>query len=119
MNERHQEPFESLEPPRGGLARLRDRIEQRRRQARTRRASLAAAALLVAGGAGWLLVDRPGPGPTRLAGDPFRLARISLGLAAPPAEPLTIRPASRHRAAARRVPLADERVVFYRIETVD
>ena len=111
--------FERLEPPGGGPARLRDRLRRERLRARARRAAWGAAALFCLAAAAWIAL---GPSTTErpaAADDAYRLARIGLGLQPPPAEPLTIRAESRHHTAARRVPLSDERIVFYLVATLD
>ena len=100
MNGPHPELFEPLEPPRGGLARLRGRIERDRRWARARRAAYGAAAILFLCAAAWIALGPPAPKSIGGAGDPFRLARIGLGLAPVPDEPMTIRAKDRHRVAA-------------------
>jgi hypothetical protein len=119
MNGPHPRLFESLEPPRDGLARLRTRLEQDQRRTRLLRAAYGGAAALLLGLAGWIAL---GPATTERYGgpeDPYRLARIGLGLEPVPEEQLTIHPEDRHRAAAGRVPLSDERVVLYLVATVD
>jgi len=111
--------FEPLEPPPGGLVRLRARLERDRRRTRARRTACGAAAALLLGLAAWLALGPGTTGRPAEAGDPFRLARIGLGLDRLPSEPLTIRAEDRHRTAALRVPLSDESVVFYLVASVD
>ncbi|MCP3977817.1 MAG: hypothetical protein GY716_00610 [bacterium] len=112
MSERRETLFETLEPPRGGLAGLRTRIERaEHRSVRRRRLSLlagtAAAALLVGWGA--FLAGRPAP---ELPPE-FDLARMSLGQLPRPVEPLTVPENARGEIAVQRVPLAGDDVVFY------
>ena len=83
--------FEVLQPPTGGLTRLRSRIRRtERRRVRTWRLAGATAGL---------------------AGSD--LLAIRLGLSDAPTEPVSIPPDRRHEFAVRRVPTTDERVVFY------
>lgn len=119
MNETRPNPFETLEPPPDGLVRLRLRLERDRRRARARGACGAAAFVLLVGAAAWLALGPPPPPSAGAGNAAFRLARIGLGLKPPPAEPLTVRAEDRHRAAALRVPLSDDRVVFYLVAAVD
>jgi hypothetical protein len=119
-------PFETLQPPRGGLAALRGRLEaDGRGRARARRMRFAAAAACVAflGIMLTWMATRTRDGRPRAGldgeGDPFRMVRLEVGLAAPPEEPLTIPPGQRHRLAAHRVPVESERVVFYRVASLD
>jgi len=119
MDGSHPRLFEPLEPPRDGLARLRARLERDRRRVRVRRAAFGAAAILLLGFVVRIALGPPAPKSIGDAGDPFRLARIGLGLVPVPAERLTVRREDRHRVAARRVPLSDERVVFYLVASVD
>ena len=114
----HAELFETLEPPRGGLAGLHARLERdgrRRLRGRRMRLALAGGAVLL------LLLSVPPLRPARpsdpLAGE-LQLARMRLGLEPAPTEILTIPAGQRHRLAARRVPLGTDRVVLYRIGTV-
>ena len=111
--------FESLEPPRGGLAGLRARIERDSgRQARFRRLwTVAAVTLLpvvVVGSMLLAIIQRQQPLPGR-----FQLARIAAGLESPPSEPMTIAATQSHLVAARRVPAASDDVVFYLVASVE
>jgi hypothetical protein len=109
--------FDTLEPPRGGLAGLRARIERESgRRKRVRRLWAAAACLPVILAAVLLLsnVRRQPPMPER-----FRLARIAAGLEAPPSEPMTIAENRRHLVAAQRMPAASDNVAFYLVASID
>ena len=108
-------PFEPLEPPRGGLAALRSRIEvdSSRRLRRRRRWTLAGAtsvplALLLVALALTLQPQAPLP-------EGLRWARIAAGLDEAPAEPVTVTGDHEHRVVAQRVPTSSENVVFYRV----
>ena len=111
-------PFEPLEPPRGGLAGLRARIaldDAKRTRSRRRWAMVTAAGIPAV-----LLVTlfvfslRPqAPMPER-----FRLARIVAGLEPPPNEPLTISADRGHLVAAQRVPTPSDDVVFYLVGSI-
>jgi hypothetical protein len=119
MDGAHRNPFERLEPPRDGLSRLRARLERDRRRTRSRRAALGVTTILLCCGLAWIALRPEAVRERATAPDPFRLARIGLGLEPPPAEPLTLPPEERGRAAVRRVPLSDERVLFYLVETLE
>jgi hypothetical protein len=112
MNDRSDELFDDLAPPRGGLAGLRARIDRAaRRQARLRLLRGAVATGAALGLAGLLLVSRPAETPPpRLELGP---SAVRWGLRELPSEPVTVTVGSRGRLAVRRVPLESERVVFY------
>lgn len=118
MNDRDERFFELLDPPPGGLTRLRARIDgDRRRRATLRLAWSGAAATLLIAAAVTLALSIP---RSKQESDPrFRRARIHLGLAAPPSEPMVVPEENRHLAAARRVPLPDDKVVFYRVASLE
>jgi hypothetical protein len=104
--------FETLEPPLGGVAGLRRRLqrEPRRRRRRATALALAVAAAVVV----LLLVVRGRV--ARFHGPPvadFDPALVSLGLQNVPAEPATIPPDMRQRMALQRVPLKTDGVIFY------
>ncbi len=117
MNDPHPKLFETLEPPRGGLARLRSRVERDARgRSRVRRMHAVAATGLLLAFVGLTVF---GPEGKREPLPPeFLLARIQLGLVAPPSEPMTIAGELRGELAAQRVPLATDEVVFYRIASL-
>ena len=112
MNDGFEDTFEKLEPPRDGLAGLRVRIErERRRQLRLRRTRTAAATLVVLAAAALVFFLSPGhPAPWSPG---FSPTGVRLRLASLPGEPVTIPARLRADLAARRVPLENERVVFY------
>jgi len=118
MNERRERLFDVLEPPPGGLAGLRARIERDgRRRARSRRVQLLAAATLVAVLAGWSVFAPRGGGeqlPTQ-----FDFARMSVGQLPWPSETLTVPEDRRDEIAVRRVSLPTDEVVFYLVASVE
>ncbi len=106
--------FATLDPPSGGPARLRLRMDrEKRRSARLRRLR-SAAVVSVLGGV--LVIGRiplgPGAAPDPLPAE-LDLVRMGLGQLAPPVEPLTLPKAARVSTAVRRVPLPTDQVVFY------
>ncbi len=107
--------FERLEPPPGGLSRLRARIREPRRVAPRRvlvPALAAALAVMVAGS--WLLGKRQ----VDLLGDlRDRPSGLALGLGALPDEPVALLPGERTSAALERVPTGEPRVIFYRVSS--
>ena len=108
--------FDVLEPPRGGLAGLRARLEREgRRRARARRMRWAVAGcvalLVLVAVSPWL---RSTSAVDPLAAE-LQLARMRLGIERAPTEPVTIPVAERHRVAAQRIPLSTDLVVLYRI----
>jgi hypothetical protein len=113
MNHGPMNPFEPLEPPRGGLAGLRTRIEldDRRRTRRRRRWAMATAASIPAAFLVLMLVF--GLQPQAPMPEGIRWARIAAGLDAGPVEPLTITRERNHLIAAQRIPTDSDDVVFY------
>jgi hypothetical protein len=118
MNDRDERFFELLDPPPGGLKRLRSRIDGDRRRRRTfRLAWSAAAAMLLIAAAASLSLSIPAG---KQESDPrFLRARIHLGLLPPPAEPVTVPQGDRLRTAVQRIEGDDERVVFYRVASLE
>ena len=108
--------FETLDPPAGGLSHLRERMArdaQRRRQLRQipRLALVAAPMVLVA----WIVFA------TRAAPDippELDLVRMQLGQLAVPSDVVTLPDDPRRQIAVRRVPLPTNRVVFYRVGSI-
>jgi hypothetical protein len=104
--------FPLLEPPPGGLARLRSLLDQeemgrRRMPLIALGMASAAAAVLVA----FVLLSNRGTGePWRDSEDP---TLVRLGLTAPPSEPVEIPLRDRSSMAAMRVAVDDPNVVFY------
>lgn len=140
MKARLEDALEKLEPPPGGLDRLRARmVAAERPQAASSPRPLAwiataAAAASVLVVAALATLERPAarrvpeaaaPPPaavlaaapaTRLPG--FHPALATLGLEPLPSEPVTVGAEAAGSVALRRVPVADERVVFYLVATV-
>ncbi len=107
--------FEVLEPPPGGLTRLRARIGRERRR-RVRRWSLAmAAAALALAALTAPLLPRGDAGPWAPGAPDVDALALQVGLGEPPAETVSIRPDLRRRYAVREVPTTDERVVFFMV----
>lgn len=114
------ESLETLEPPRGGLAKLRRRLDRRVRRERIARHSLAfggvAAALVV-----FAVFAVTGPIFERPVGSPLpigdELIAMQFGFVAAPTEPVSIGAAHRETTAVLRIPTDDERVVLYLVGT--
>jgi hypothetical protein len=117
-NDGPSNPFELLEPPRGGLALLRARIERdsrRRFRLRWMSAIAATAGVLVLIVVITRLETRPAQPPKP---DPFLLARVQLGLTPAPEEPVTVPAEYRHRTAVRRMAVRSDEVVFYQVASL-
>ena len=116
MSDPYEKLFESLDPPRGGLAALRTRIERDRRgRVRALNLQAIAAVVLVLAVASWSVFAPRGPVEPLPS---FDLARIGLGLAPKPPEAVTVPDGRRHELAVQRVPLGTDSVVFYRIASL-
>lgn len=120
--------FEQVDPPAGGLARLRARLDVE--QGRARRAGFWVAASTVAltaiAVAGAALAPRLGLPAEDTTGSPVDSlpgtgqmgpALASLGLAPVAAEPVSVPSAERGATAVERVPLPTDDVVFYLVAT--
>jgi hypothetical protein len=116
LSDRDQERlFEPLDPPPGGLTRLRAGLRAERRR-RIRNRSLAGALATAAATALLVVFLVPGGGAAApLPGLESDLLAVKLGLAEAPAEVVSIRPDLRREYAVRQVPTSDERVVFYMV----
>jgi hypothetical protein len=110
---RHDEIFEQLAPPPGGLAALRARLDARPRRARL--LVPLALALTFAAAAVVLLVVGRGRTPDLVAAARQRgdAPEIALGLAPRPASPVAALREDRATTALAEVQTADPRVVFY------
>lgn len=107
---RHSELFEALEPPRGGLARLRRALDRRHGLSRPRawRIAAATAGALSLGIALWTIIGERSPVAGRLAGESADYR------SQPTATPVaTVDPARRQSMALREVPTGDPNVRFY------
>jgi len=107
--------FELLEPPPGGLTRLRSRIRRaEHRRARSWQLASATAGLAVIVVAVLLIptFNRSNGQPLDIGSD---LLAIRAGLVDPPAEPVTIVAEHRGRFAVQRIPTTDDRVVLYMV----
>jgi hypothetical protein len=98
--------FRELDPPPGGLAALRARIDARSRRGRW----IALPALATAAAIVFAVVSRPAPAPL-----PWDPTLQSLGLEAPPAEPVTLPDSRRGDTALMRVETGTPGVTFYRV----
>lgn len=121
MSSRHDDLFDPLEPPRGGVERLRARIARfERARARRRRVAgtlvatplLAALVYIV-----FVPATRPEPGQPLVA--EFSPTRIGLGLDAAPSEPVALPPGDRDTTALRRVSLGTDTVLLYLVGSVE
>ncbi len=118
MPDRHGRLFERLEPPPGGLQRLRARIERRaRHHACLERLGYASAFALLLFLTAAVIV-----GPRRLKSEPplpaFDQARLRLGMSSSPVEAMTIPASERTVLGAQRVPLQTNEVLFYLVASV-
>jgi hypothetical protein len=113
---RHRDAFEKLEPPPGGLARLRGRLEDRPRARWPRvmvvfATGLAVIAIVVRTSGGKIDVlafaEREGGG-----------SEVRLGLSAPPEAAVMLTGESRFNAAIARIPTSDARVVMVQVATL-
>jgi hypothetical protein len=110
--------FEVLEPPPGGLAKLRARIASDTRQRRSfELLGYAAAAALLLFLTGVTIV---GPRGSRsgYAMPQFDQARLRLGMDSSPAEALTIPASERAVLGAQRIPLPTNDVQFYLVASI-
>ncbi len=116
-----KELFERLDPPPGGLARLRVQLDERERRAaawRLRPLRWAVAVLLMGAIVGLAVVsfDRPRSGlDDRLLAASSGPLGVRLGLAEPPSEAVSVPPGLRHRVAVERVEVEVPGVVYYRV----
>ena len=103
--------FETLDPPPGGLPKLRERIGGAARWRKRRRPALGAAAVaLLIVLVGWVVFV-----PSKEPNIPpeLDLVRMYLGQLPPPSEALTIPKDRRGEFSVRRVPLPTDQVIFY------
>lgn len=117
MNERDPSRlFEDLDPPPGGLTRLRARLRtEHRRRIRNRALAVTAAAGTAIGLAAFLVLSGGGDPAANLPGLTSDLVAIRLGLAEAPTEVVSVRAELRREYAVRRLPTSDDRVVFYAV----
>lgn len=106
--------FEMLEPPAGGLTRLRTRMRQDQvRRRRTLRLAVACTGLVVVVTAALIAALLPTGSPVLLPGLGSDLLAIQAGLVESPAATVSIRPDLRHKYAVQQIPTTNERIVFY------
>jgi hypothetical protein len=111
--------FETLEPPRGGLAGLRARIERHsRRRVTLEQLGYASAAVLLLF---LVAITMIGPhGSQRDMRHPeFDQARLRLGMSSSPVGALTIPASERATLGARRIPLPTDEVQFYLVASIE
>ena len=107
--------FETLDPPAGGLPKLRERIESDARWRKRGRPALGVSAgLLVVVLVGWVVSI---PSEEQNIPPEFDLVRIHLGQLPAPSETLTMSDSG--QTAVRRVPLETDDVVFYLVDSVE
>jgi hypothetical protein len=110
--------FEPLDPPAGGVALLRARIERTKR-ARVRRRRVAGAlvaAPLLAAAAYIAILPRTTEAPALFG---FSPTRVALGLEARPTEPVTVAPEKQGTVAVQRVALGTDTVLLYLVGSVE
>jgi hypothetical protein len=109
---KHEDVFEQLEPPRGGLAKLRERMAPRpswmARRLVPMTAALAVAAVV-------LFLSRRGKAPDLVAAAHHHggVEEVSLGLAPSPGGPLVPTAGGRATTALAEVPTSNPTVAFY------
>ena len=109
--------FETLDPPPGGLPKLRERLEGDARWRRRGRPALGVSAgLLVVVFVVWIVFI---PSEEQDIPPEFDLMRIHLGQLPAPSEALTISAPHNGQTAVRRVPLETDDVVFYLVDSVE
>lgn len=125
MTDQTRRLFEELEPPPGGLASLRARIETDHRRQRRLRVVMATAVTIVGLVVGVFYLQPPTPTATMgaptidlIAGAQNDPGLIALGLAPLPSETVTVRSPDGRRAATQHVPTTNDDVVFYLFGTV-
>ena len=106
----HDDLFERLDPPPGGVEHLRARVRRRRVAG-----ALVATPLLAA--AAYIALVPQATEPPALGG--FSPMRVGLGLEAKPTEPVTVEPGSRGSTALQRVSLGSDAVLLYLVGSVE
>ena len=116
MAVKENELFRTLDPPAGGLAKLRGRIRGKgHRLTRVPLAPTVSAAVLTLAVVGWVVfapVEEPDLPPE------LDLLRMQLGQLPLPSEAVTVPNTPRGQIAVRRVPLESDEVVFYLVDSV-
>jgi hypothetical protein len=115
---KHEEIFERLDPPRGGLAKLRERLDEKPSMRVWRRFAVAAPFALAALAVVFLVVSRVQP-PDLVTAARHRggLDQVELGLSAPPAAPIALAEDSDTTAGFAEVRTSNPNVVFAWIVT--
>jgi hypothetical protein len=109
---KHEDVFEHLEPPPGGLARLRERMTPRRASI-PRRLFPVAAALALAALVLLFWSRRTTPDLVAAARDRGGLDQVALGLAPVPSAPAALTDDARATTALAEVPTSNPTVAFY------
>ncbi len=118
MRPRRDGVFDELDPPPGGVERLRERIGRATR-ARVRRRRAAGALVLapLLAAVGYLALAPPRSIPPSTFG--FSPTRVGLGLDPAPEQPVTIVPEGRGSTAIQQVSLGTDTVLLYLVGSVD
>lgn len=115
VSELHEDLFESLEPPRGGLDGMRARVARdTRRRVRRRRVQGVSAVAAVVALVGWFALA---PGVSAPPSPELDVLRLGLGQLPTPAAPVTVPAGRRGEIAVQRVPVTSDRVVFYLVSS--
>ena len=118
-----QQMFERVDPPSGGLATLRARLDAEERRTRSARWWLAGAAVAaiatvaVLFGPGLVTSSQVATFASLPGAREMGPALIAVGLAPPASEPVSVPSSARNATAVQRVPLATDDVVFYWVAT--
>lgn len=116
--------FDTLEPPRGGLAGLREKIEEDRRS-RSRRRFAGASAVVVAAAVALVVVlgHRSAPEPGAMLADRWSRssdpAFIELGLIDATPDGVHVAPGAASSTAIRRVSSDSDEILYYRIASLE
>jgi hypothetical protein len=114
---KHGDVFEKLDPPPGGLAKLRAKLEEGRRGSWSRWIGVGSLALGLA--ALVLVFTRPGRERASFTWGHTGASEVGLGLTRVQAEVLTVADESQETVAIERVRSGDPRVVIYRVGSVE
>lgn len=113
---KREEIFERIDPPPGGLAALRERLDARSSRRFVPLFALAGAAVAIVV---FLVVGRRHDDVTARARTHVDTSEVALGLAPMPATPVAIAGDSRETTALVAVPTKDPNVSFYWVQSTD